>query len=50
MEQNYLLTYTEDDIDKFAWFGSEEDLFDFVREYELEIIDALYIKKSESLI
>lgn len=50
MEQNYLLTYTDNDVDKFAWFESEKYLFDFVEENNVEIIDALFIRNAESII
>lgn len=51
MDQKFLLTYQTLKGSGFAWFESEEELFDFVdANDEINIIEALYIKEAESLI
>lgn len=52
MEQKYLLTYHRPDkIKTFEWFGSEDELRDFIEEYveERDIIEIFEIRHAEDI-
>lgn len=50
MDKTYLLTYSsEKEGTTFAWFDTEIELREFVEEYAVKVIDAIYIRDYEVL-
>jgi len=47
MEQQYLLTY---EPNSYAWFGTENEMLEFIECNDVNVIDALYIDYAEEVI
>lgn len=53
MENNFLLTYNNEKsgvtFQTFQWFKTEQELRDFVKEWQIEVIEATKIMSSKEL-
>jgi hypothetical protein len=51
MDKKYLLTYQDGKhpYGTFAWFFTEDELWDFVEKNKVHVIQAIYIKDSEEI-
>lgn len=43
VDKNFLLTHKYGQVTDFSWFGSEEELKNFVSENDVEVLDALEV-------
>jgi hypothetical protein len=52
MDKQYLLTYQDKDkcFGTFAWFDTEDEMFEFINENNINVIEALKINDAEELI
>jgi hypothetical protein len=51
MDKEYLLTYQDSkhSYATFAWFETEDELWEFVEENKVHVISALHIKDAEEI-
>ncbi|MFC0903760.1 hypothetical protein ACFHWD_03530 [Clostridium sp. MT-14] len=50
MEKPYLLTYEDCGESNFAWFYTEEDMYDFITDYRVNVIQAFLIRDAELIL
>lgn len=50
MENKYLLTYLDyEGKTDFSWFETLEEMEDFIRDYNITVLDKIYIEKCTDL-